>query len=103
MPTPETLIKKSIKDYLRLSGWFTFSIMQGLGSYRGIADIFAIKNNNNIWIEVKAQGGRQSEYQKKFEHDIKQHGGHYILAYSVEDVEKYIIENFNEKSLLNLS
>ena len=103
MPTPETLIKKSIKDYLRLSGWFTFSIMQGLGSYRGIADIFGIKNNKNIWIEVKAPGGRQSDYQKKFEHDIKQQGGHYILAYSVEDVDRYIVDNFGEKSLLNLS
>ena len=52
--TPETAIKKAIKDYLRLSGWFTFSIMQGLGSYRGIADIYAIKNGNGLWIEVKA-------------------------------------------------
>jgi len=99
--TPETAVKKSIRDYLKLSGWFTFSIMQGLGSYRGIADIYAIKNGNGLWIEVKAGKGKQSDYQIRFEKDIKDKGGHYILAYQVEDIEKYVVENFGEKSLLN--
>ena len=100
--TPETAIKKSIKDYLRLSGWFVFSIMQGLGSYAGIADFFAIKNGWGIWIEVKSEKGTQSEYQIKFEKDIKEHGGRYILVRSVDELNEYIEKEFNERSLLRL-
>ena len=96
----ETDIKKSIKDYLKLSGWFCFSIMQGLGSYRGISDIIAIKDSYVIFIEVKTETGKQSEYQKQFEKDITENGGHYILARSYKDVDDYIVRWFKVRSLL---
>ena len=73
--TPETAVKKSIRDYLKLSGWFTFSIMQGLGSYRGIADIYAIKNGNGLWIEVKAGKGKTTLLQERELKLIMEAGG----------------------------
>lgn len=88
----ETDIKRSIKNYLMVKGWFCFSLLQGLGSYKGAADIFAIKNGHSLWIEVKTEKGYQTRWQKQFEKDITDNGGHYILARSYEDVENYIKE-----------
>ncbi len=98
--TPETAIKKSIRDYLRLSGWFVFHVLQGLGAYKGVSDFVAIKDGNVLFIEVKTERGRQSEHQKKFENNICNSGGHYFVARDVSDVDRYIVENFGEVSLL---
>jgi len=89
----ETEIKHQIKEYLAWSGWFCFSILQGLGAKRGIADIYAIKNGRSIWIEVKTMRGRQSIYQKDFEEAIKAHGGEYLLVRSLNE----LIEKLKEK------
>ena len=52
-----------------VKGWFCFSLLQGLGSYKGAADIFAIKNGHSLWIEVKTEKGYQTRWQKQFEKD----------------------------------
>ena len=80
-------IQAQIRDYLRWCGWFVVKIHQSLGSYRGIADLYALKDGQHVWIEVKTDRGVQSEYQKKFQRDIEKHGGTYILARGIEDVE----------------
>lgn len=103
MMVNETQIKRSIKDYLKLSGWFVFPIMQGLGSYRGISDMIAIKNSNVLFIEVKTNRGKQSEYQIEFENNIKNQGGHYLVTRCIEDIDCYIQNNFNERNLLNFN
>lgn len=83
----ESEIQAQIRDYLRLCGWFIVKIHQSLGSYRGIADLYALRGGQHVWIEVKRPDGRQSEYQKRFQRDIERHGGTYILARGIEDVE----------------
>jgi len=83
----ESEIQAQIRDYLRLCGWFVVKIHQSLGSYWGIADLYALRGGQHVWIEVKTDRGVQSEYQKKFQRDIEKHGGTYILARSVADVE----------------
>jgi hypothetical protein len=65
-------------------------IHQSLGSYRGIADLYALKDGRSAWIEVKTPKGRQSEAQLQFEDDVKKHGGSYIVARSLEDVIRWI-------------
>ena len=89
MPKPlkESEIQRQIKEALQWRGWFVVKIHQSLGSYRGIADLYALRDGQHVWIEVKTDRGVQSEYQKKFQRDIEKHGGTYILARSVEDVE----------------
>lgn len=83
----ESDIQAAIKEYLQWHGWMVVKIHQSLGSYKGIADLYALKDGQHVWIEVKMPKGKLSEYQERFRDDILQHGGTYIVARSVEDVE----------------
>ena len=83
----ESDIQAAIRDYLRLKGWLVIKIHQSLGSYKGIADLYALKNGAHVWIEVKTSRGRQSKDQVKFQADVEAHGGLYIVARGIEDVE----------------
>jgi len=87
----ENDVKKQVKQYLSLKGYFHFHIMQGLGAYRGIPDIIAIKNNRVLFLEIKRPGGRQSNYQKQFQANIEEHGGEYYLVKSLDDLVKIIL------------
>ena len=87
-PAPkESQIQAAVRDYLRWNGWFVVKIHQSLGSYPGIADLYALKKGRSVWIEVKTSSGRQSEAQVRFQRDIEMHGGEYVVARCVEDVE----------------
>ncbi len=83
----ESDIQKQIKEYLQYCGWFVVKIHQSLGSYRGIADLYALRDGQHVWIEVKTSRGKQSDWQIRFQQDIEKHGGTYILARGIEDVE----------------
>lgn len=83
-------VKKQVRDYLRIRGWFVFHILQGMGSYRGVSDLVAVKNGRTLFIECKVPGGKLSTYQKKFKESIETAGGIYIEARGYEDVEKTI-------------
>lgn len=41
-----------------------------------------------LWIECKAAKGKQSELQKSFQQQVELHGHRYIVAHSIEDVER---------------
>lgn len=86
----ETIIRRSITKALRENGWAVFYIFQGLGSYKGISDLIAIKDGTTVFIEVKTEIGRQSDYQKNFEMVCRAHGCTYILARSVDDIEELL-------------
>jgi Holliday junction resolvase len=88
--TPENIVKRQIKDYLWIRGWFNFPLMQGLGCYPGAPDRIAIKDGRVLFIEIKAPKGKQSLYQKRFQKYVSACGGEYLLAHSVEDVIKEI-------------
>lgn len=82
----ETIIRKSITQALRLSGWDVTYHLQGVGCRKGFPDLTAMRNGDTVYIEVKTETGRQSDYQKEFEEVCKSHGCRYILARSVKDV-----------------
>ena len=86
----ENDIKKQIKTYLSYLGWYSFPLMQGLGSQRGLPDRIAIKDGRVLFLEIKRPGGKQSEGQIEFEKIIKSHGGEYYVVRSIEDVDKII-------------
>jgi len=65
-------------------------IHQSLGSYPGIADLYAIKDGCGIWIEVKTAAGKQSAAQKEFQRQVESHGGIYLLARKIEDVKELV-------------
>lgn len=87
--SPENDVKKEIKDWLDIIGFFRYHNLQGLGSYPGTPDIVAVKDGHVLFIEAKAPGKKQSDNQIKFQDDLIEHGGDYVLAYGFEDVEKY--------------
>ncbi len=93
MTTPETAIKKQIRDYLRLNGWFVRHHLAGLGCYPGMPDMSATKAGITLEIEVKAPGGKQSPRQTAYQSDLGSCGGRYILAYGYKDIETYLKEN----------
>lgn len=82
----EADLQRQIREALQWQGWFVVKIHQSLGSYRGIADLYALKGGRHVWIEVKMPKGRLSVHQEKFREDIERHGGRYIEARSLEDV-----------------
>ncbi len=83
----ENDILRSIRDYLRLHGWKVVRNHQSLGSEKGIPDLTAIRGGQTVWIEVKTPKGRLSKYQEAWLQDLEDHGGWWIVARSVEDVE----------------
>lgn len=91
----ETDIQNQIRDYLRMKGWFVIRHQQSMGSLKGLSDLSALKDGITIYIEVKTSKGYQSDYQKQFQQDIESHGGVYILARSIEDVQD--IDKYLEK------
>ena len=97
-PTKETLIKRAIKDYLSVKGWFHFPILQGLGAYPGIPDIIAMKQQTVLsgrftfckvlFIEVKSEKGKLSEKQIEFQQIVEAQSGKYLIARSIDDLIK---------------
>jgi Holliday junction resolvase len=83
----ETDIRRQIQDYLRIRGWFVFYNLQGLGSYRGISDLTAVRAGRVLFIELKTARGRQSDYQKQFQADLEAAGGEYVLCRGVDDLQ----------------
>jgi Holliday junction resolvase len=90
--TPENIVKRQIKDYLWIKGWFNFPLLQSLGCYPGAPDRIAIKDGRVLFIEIKSATGKQSPYQKRFEKYVTACGGEYLLARCVEDVMTIIEE-----------
>ena len=83
---PESLIKSAVKQFLQLGGWFVFPIVQSALSYKGIADLCAVREGHTVWVEIKTATGVQSGWQEQFEADVTAHGGEYIVARSTADV-----------------
>jgi hypothetical protein len=90
-PTPETLIKDSIKSFLDRAGFFHWYVLQGVAAQKGISDLMAIDHRPEhrgrlIAIEVKAPNGKVSELQQIFMDFINGAGGNAFVARSIEDV-----------------
>jgi hypothetical protein len=67
----------------------------------GMADILATPITWNkvggtlhvLWIEVKAPTGKQSQAQNNFQEEVTSEAHSYLLARSIDDVEKWLKEN----------
>lgn len=87
-------IQLTICNYLRQHKWYCIKISETLSSHKGIADLYALKGGRSLWIKTKTPGAanKQSPDQATFGCAITAHGGEYLVAESVEDVQKYILE-----------
>jgi len=59
----------------------------------GLPDAYALKNGIVLFIECKSAKGKMSPDQIQEMFDIKNHGGHHIIAYSVDDIKEYCNKN----------
>jgi len=69
--------------------------IKGSGT-NGTADISAIINGQSVKIEVKINRDRQSEAQKKYQKQVEQAGGIYVIAKSFEQFFDWYKVNFND-------
>ena len=89
----EDIIKKQVKDYLDLRGYFHFHLLAGLGCYPGLPDRIAIKNGQVYFIEVKKPvDSNQSDNQKEFQRRIEEEKCVYLLVRNLEDLIKGLKE-----------
>ena len=84
----ESDIRRQVRDYLRVKGWFVFHVLQGLGCYLGVTDLIAVKDGRVLFIELKTARGRQSQHQKKFQADLEAAGGEYVLCRGVDELRE---------------
>lgn len=86
----ENDIKRQVKNYLNIKGWFNFHILQGIGAFKGIPDRIAIKNGRVILLEIKKPGGKLSEHQQRFKESMERAGGEYYVVRSLEEIMKIL-------------
>jgi hypothetical protein len=94
-PIKENDVKRQVKDWLTLNGYFNFHLLAGMGAYKGAPDRIAVKKGGQVYfIEVKKpKGGIQSEYQIEFQRRIEEKGGKYLLVRSLEELIKKLKED----------
>ena len=99
-------IQKQILDYLAARRVLAFRMQVGQANMGGrfvrfgtpgMADILAFPQHCSVpcdkilpplWVEVKAKTGEQSDLQKSFQDQVEREGHRYIIARSIDDVEK---------------
>ena len=84
--TYETALKRDVKKYLKLKGWFVFHCLQGLGCYPGLSDLIACKDGEVWFIECKSLKGNMSANQMQFEQDLIDHKCNYLVVRKLEDI-----------------
>ena len=87
-------------DYLRYGGWYVFYVQQGALAFKGISDIIACKNGCSIYVEIKTERDVLNKHQIKFRDNILKAGCLYVVARSINDIDRFVTENFGENNLL---
>jgi hypothetical protein len=88
----EAQVLAQVKEYLAYHGWLVMRIHQSLGSKPGLPDLIALKDGVTIYVECKSQraGAKLSGPQEIMRQEIERHGGIYVVAKGIEDVERAI-------------
>ena len=89
-PQTEKAIMLTIRAWLSYRGFATVRIPPSVYSDRGMPDLWFGRGPVQGWIEVKSAKGKQSPAQRAFQIKMLSAGCIYILARSVEDVERVI-------------
>lgn len=99
--TSESNLQSTIVQYLQLNGYTFFSIpneghggnprramhLKSMGQKNGVADLCVFHPHGTVtFLEVKADGGKQSHAQRDFEAACRDHGVAYHVVRSVYDV-----------------
>jgi Holliday junction resolvase len=85
---PESVVLDQVRDLLRLRGWLVFRHQQSLGSLKGFPDLTALKDGVTIYVECKTATGKLSQHQENIRRDVEWHGGCYVVARGIDDLEE---------------
>ena len=66
--------------------------MKGTGTLAGVSDLIFLHNGKTIFIEVKTDKGKQTDYQKDFQLKVEKQGHLYVVVRSVDDCLKRFVE-----------
>ncbi len=98
----ESEILKDIVKYLESNNIFYWRSQVYCGTVKsgawlhtgrkGLADLTCMLNGKHLYIEVKDHKGKQKMDQKAFEQMCLYHNHYYVIARSVDDVERKIGE-----------
>lgn len=106
----EQQLKTLIKNYLIAKGHYVWVNNSGLtrskytdrdgitkerawrAGMRGSSDIIGVEKGTGRFIAVECKVGRNKTTpdQDNFLHEVERRGGHAIIAYTLEDVQKYL-------------
>jgi hypothetical protein len=97
---PESAVLKACREYLILRGHFVYRANNG-GWYdkhgrfiraheiKGVPDLEGCtKDGKFLGVECKSKAGKQTPEQKAFGEAVARRGGVYVVARSVEDLER---------------
>lgn len=85
--TPESEIKKKIKDYIESRGGFWTAVKGGAHSKTGDPDLIVCYKGRFVGVEVKTCTGKVSDWQMLRKGQIESAGGIFCIARCVEDVK----------------
>lgn len=92
--TPETLIKKQIKNWLKGEEWMGkltwWNNVAAMGSWPGLGDISVVKSGIYYELEVKSERGRIGELQIARQERVGKHGVHYHIVRDWKEVEEIL-------------
>ena len=99
----EDNLQRTIIRYLRLKGIMVFAVPNGgsrnvreahnlklSGVLAGVSDLIILMQKRAVFVELKTDKGRQSEYQKKFQQDVESLGFEYLIWRSLDDCIKFV-------------
>ena len=110
MKHEESKIQRQVVNYLRLElrqcGGLVFSVPNGgkrskieariqvaEGTLHGVSDlILLLPNSRTVFVEMKTDKGKQSEYQKQFEDSVTNLGFEYVIWRSIDDSINWVKE-----------
>ena len=110
MKHEESKIQRHVVNYLRLElrqcGGLVFAVPNGgkrskieariqvaEGTLHGVSDlILLLPNSRTVFVEMKTDKGKQSEYQKQFEDSVTNLGFEYVIWRSIDDSINWVKE-----------
>ena len=108
MKHEESKLQREVVKYLRLElrmcGGLIFAVPNGgkrskieariqvsEGTLHGVSDlIILLPNARTVFVEMKTEKGKQSDYQEQFEESVSKLGFEYVIWRSIDDAIKWV-------------
>ena len=97
MELTETHIKQQVKDYLGYKGIYSYPLLQGIGSHKGLPDRVVHYGGKVYYLEIKRPKGILSEHQREFCDQCARDFIDYVVIRSYDEIMAFILCLENQK------